>query len=99
MRDWAISSYDDAIELSPAYASAYYNRGVSHLQLGSYDAAIADFSGAIEIDPLAANAYYNRAHAYLNLGDPGRAVADLRTAAHLGDAEAQDMLRKEGMGW
>jgi tetratricopeptide (TPR) repeat protein len=45
----AIVSYNEAIELEPTLAEAYYNRGFVYLKLGNKDAGIADLSKAGEL--------------------------------------------------
>ena len=38
----AIFEFDKALELSPVYAAAYYNRGIARLRMHQHDRAIAD---------------------------------------------------------
>ena len=40
--DRAIADFDQAIQLKPDYADAYYNRGIAYHDKGDYDRAIAD---------------------------------------------------------
>jgi tetratricopeptide (TPR) repeat protein len=45
----AIASYSKAIELSPRYASLYYNRALSYDLLGNKQAAIADLEKSVQL--------------------------------------------------
>ena len=47
----AIVDWDQAIELNPEYAEAYYVRGVVKHKLGDHDGAEADRKQAIELNP------------------------------------------------
>ncbi|MGK7940886.1 MAG: tetratricopeptide repeat-containing serine protease family protein [Crocosphaera sp.] len=47
----AIKSYDKAIEISPDYIYAWYNRGFALEKLGRYEEAIKSYDKALEIDP------------------------------------------------
>jgi len=44
--DKAIADFDQAIELWPGFADAYYNRGIIYFELGRYDEALRDFNQA-----------------------------------------------------
>ncbi len=70
----AIVNYDQAIELAPALAEAYTNRGVAYADLGEYDQAITDYTQAIELDH--AKAYNNRGNVYCVFGEYDKAIAD-----------------------
>ncbi len=72
----SIYYYDQAIELDPNDARAYYNRGNSKSELGDYKDAIADYDQAIELDPNNAMAYNNRGNSKSDLGDEEGAIAD-----------------------
>ncbi len=95
----AISDYDKAIESDPKDAKAYTGRGIAYGKLGDNRQAIRDYDKAIELDPNYSSAYLNRGNAYLYLGDFRQATEDIKIAARLGLKEAQDILRKEGIGW
>ena len=47
----AIADYDRAIQLNPAFADAYNNRGAAFRGKGDLDRAIADYQAALRIDP------------------------------------------------
>ena len=94
----ALNDLNKAIELDPQLDEAYFNRGITYHSLGNYQRAINDYNRAIELKPNFADAYYNRGLAYGRLKN-GEAIYDLKTAAKLGHKEAQDFLKKEGIGW
>ena len=77
----AIAEYNEAIELDPKYADAYFNRGNAYFNKGQYDQAIADYTEAIEINPRLAEAYANRGLAYAQgKGQFDQAISDFNKA-------------------
>jgi tetratricopeptide (TPR) repeat protein len=68
------------IDLNPAYAEVYYNRGNTYYQQGQYEAALADFNKAIDLNPAYAKAYYNRGLTCKNLSQFEAALADFEQA-------------------
>ena len=74
--DQEIQKYDGAIELDPANAGAYNNRGWAYYYSGDLDQAIQNFSKAIELDPRLAIAFYNRGKACRDVGELELAVSD-----------------------
>ena len=82
-RQWdkAIAEYNEAIELDPKYADAYFNRGNANYNKGQYDQAIDDYTKAIEINPGLADAYANRGLAYAQgKGQFDQAISDFNKA-------------------
>ncbi len=49
--DSAFEYYEEAIEMDPAYAYTYFDRGSVYLNLEEYDLALVDLRKAVEIDP------------------------------------------------
>jgi tetratricopeptide (TPR) repeat protein len=49
--DYAIVNYNKAIELDPAYAEFYYNRGFARYKMKDYDLAISDWDKCISLNP------------------------------------------------
>ena len=90
---------DKAIEINPRFAHAYANRGIAYRKLGNPQKAIEDYDKAIEIYPRYAAAYANRGVAYKSLGNQMQALEDMKTAAKLGDMNAQSLLRNNGIDW
>lgn len=104
----ALKDFNKVIELSSDSAfskyaeGVYYNRGQVYGQLGEFRKAIEDFSRAIELNPKNANAYYNRAVMYRKVGDKKKALEaleDTKTAARLGDKQAQELLKSSKIKW
>jgi tetratricopeptide (TPR) repeat protein len=86
----AIELYDQAIELNPSHAEAYYKRGNALKNLGRLDAAIASYDQAIERRPDYAYAYCNRGVVQQSLGLAAAALSsyDQAIAADATDAMA-----------
>ena len=76
MPDQAIADLTKAIELSPAEAIPYYDRGAVYIGQGSYDLAVADLSEAIVRSGNYEDAYYARGLVYARLHRYDLAVAD-----------------------
>jgi tetratricopeptide (TPR) repeat protein len=72
----AIAAYSEAIRLNPAYAAAFYNRGIARGTAGGLRGAIADYDAAIRLDPEFAFAFHNRGIARGAAGDLRGAIAD-----------------------
>ncbi len=67
--DRAIECYDKAIRLSPEFAGAYNNRGVSRIAKQEYDSALNDLQKAIDFGfPIPAIPWYFMGQAYEQLG-------------------------------
>ena len=84
----AVDAYTRAIELNPAYALAYNNRGNAKHGLGRHEAALADYDRAIELEPTDAGVYNNRGVAKHSLGRHQAALADYDRAIELNPAYA-----------
>ena len=57
------------IKLSPSFARAFNDRGVTFGAKGELDRAIADYDQALKINSGYSTAYYNRGNAYYNKRD------------------------------
>jgi tetratricopeptide (TPR) repeat protein len=91
--DSALTDYNQAIVLDPAYAAAFYNRGSLYDGKDDHARAIADYDAAIRSDPNYADAYNGRCVARAEAGiDLAQALADCNTALKLrpGDAYILD---------
>ena len=93
----AVANYTRAVALDPAYAQAYYCRGVLYWrELGQPARAVADLSRVLELDPARSLAYFNRALAYQTQHDTARAVADFeRYLAEGTDAFWREAARRQ----
>jgi len=81
--DLAIADYSKAINLNPAYASAYNNRGNVYKNKLQYDRAISDYDKAIKLEPKHVFAHNGRGNAYKAKGQYDRAIADYNKALKL----------------
>ena len=79
----AIKRFSRAIDLDPAYAEPYYNRGKAKLNLNDYRGAIANFNSALKLTPKNADTYNNRGIALKKSGDLRGAIEDYTTALRL----------------
>lgn len=80
----ALSSYDDALKLSPDLAEAYVNKGVALVNLGRDADAVAAISQALKLNTVQPEiAYYTRGVAHEMLGNMRAAYKDYRQAAAL----------------
>jgi|TARA_B110000208_G_C11747198_1_gene422149 Flp pilus assembly protein TadD len=64
LREQAVADYSHALEIEPANANAFHNRGTTLDKMGRLKEAINDFSAAIRLDPRNAASYNSRALAY-----------------------------------
>ncbi len=95
----AIKDYNTAMALNPKYADACNNRGITYHVLGKYEQAIKDYSTAIELNSEYADAYNNRGIAYDDLGNNNQAIKDFKMAAGLGNKDAKNWLKRNGISW
>lgn len=89
----AVRYFGKAIALDPGRSAPYFSQGVSYGQLGQFDKALAAIDQAIAMDPRNGLYYYGRARTHLLAGDRQKAMQDFRTAADLGDEDAQAYLK------
>jgi tetratricopeptide (TPR) repeat protein len=89
----AVRYFGRAIALDPGRSAPFFSQGVSYGQLGQYEKAFAAINRAIEMEPRNGLYYYGRARTHLLAGDRQRAMQDFRTAAELGDEDAQAYLK------
>ncbi len=85
----AIQDYNQAIELNPQLAEAYYNRGLAKSRLGQNEEAIKDYDKAIELNPQLAEAYCNRGVAKNRLREYEEAIKDFNQAIELNPQDAK----------
>ena len=86
--DEAIRQYTKAIEMNPAFAMAYVNRGVAHMDTGDLDAAMRDFNQAIEVDPKLPHPYDDRGLLLIKRGEPEAAIQDFAKAIEIDPRDA-----------
>ncbi|MEM7346403.1 MAG: tetratricopeptide repeat protein [Chloroflexota bacterium] len=104
----AVASFDEAIELEPEYANAYYARANAYFDQGGYEQAAADYESALEAGREDIAVPWNLGWTYYVSGQPDEAIAlteqalqidDSRVALHFNLALAQlskgEILRAE----
>lgn len=79
----SVPLFSKAIELSPKYMDAYYNRGLVRFDLGQPDQAIPDLSEVLRIQPDYAEAYFQRGNGFQQTGQPDQALQDFSRAIEL----------------
>lgn len=105
----AVDYYTRAIALDPAYAQAYFSRGVLYWrEIDNQVRAIEDLGRVLELDPEWSDACLNRGLAHKLHGDSPRAIADFERYLETGKdefwldaarqqiAELKDDLQSEG---
>ena len=83
-----------AIDLSPRFAYAYYNRANIKFALERTEEAIADYNEALRLQSDMADAYFNRGLAYIKLGQIAQGRADISRAGELGIMAAYNLLKR-----
>lgn len=91
-----IQDLSKAIELSPRFGYAYYNRANIYFAQDNINAAIADYTQAIRYQPDMADAYFNRGLAHLKNGDDEKGREDLSKAGEMGVMAAYNILKRMG---
>ena len=66
--DKALQTLSTLIEMEPAYARAYYLRGLLYYEVGNNEGAINDLEKAVSIDPSNFRAHYNLSNLYFSTG-------------------------------
>lgn len=90
----ACKEFTSAIRVSPAYASAYSNRGVAYMQQRKFDLAEDDLKKAVELDSRDGRNHYNLACWYSLQDQVGRGLASIDSALANGFNDYQT-LRKD----
>lgn len=68
---------NESTALDSAYINAYFNRGLTYLDLQQYTKAFTDFEKTLELDPKNAGAYFYHGKAFYFLGQRHKTIADL----------------------
>lgn len=81
----ALPMFDEAIELDPNYADAYFNRGMTHIELKNDELAIADLQKAMNLDDVnhGASVLKEIGKAQYRLGKYDAALQTLNTSADM----------------
>jgi tetratricopeptide (TPR) repeat protein len=83
----AIHKLNEAIELRPHYAHAWYNKGYILYKQEKYDEAITCMDKSVEIDPKDPDSWYNRACFKVKNNQIEAGLTDLRKAIEIGKEE------------
>jgi tetratricopeptide (TPR) repeat protein len=67
-KEEALVSYDAALNINPAAAFIWYDKGTVLMGLGRFEEADACFEGALKYDPLYLKAWYNKSLSEESLG-------------------------------
>jgi tetratricopeptide (TPR) repeat protein len=92
--EFALYSYEKAIELKPDDAEAWYNKGVALSDLERHEEALTAYEKTIELKPENHDAWYNKACAYSLKGDKENTLKNLSKAIEL-DAGNKEKAKKD----
>lgn len=85
----AIARFSRAIAIRPAFADAFFRRGVAYQSIHQTDQALADLNRAVEYNPALAHAYNAQGAIYRSGGDFQRAMQAFAKAIEIApDADA-----------
>jgi tetratricopeptide (TPR) repeat protein len=85
----AIEAGNRAIQLFPALAEAWNNRGIAYRNTGQVEQAISDYTQALELNPFYQEAWNNRGVAYAQMRRSEESIADYSRAIELNPAFAE----------
>jgi RNA polymerase II-associated protein 3 len=90
----AVPYYTKAIALYDQEPAYFFNRGVCHLRLGSYQDSLDDFDAAIALNDKYSKAYFNRMKVLMALERHDLALKDYYKVCELSPAEKRVMKRE-----
>ena len=79
----AMAEFEQAVNIDPDNADAWYHHGLAWGLMGEHGRAVADFTRAIALAPEYADAYNCRGYALLCMGEYRLALRDLEQASRL----------------
>lgn len=79
----AIALYQQALEIQPTYARAFFNLGSAYCQLNDFAASKAAFTQAIRLAPEDSEAWAGRGIAHLELGQIDSSISDFDRSIQL----------------
>lgn len=74
----AVTLLDEAVEIDPENADAYYLRGMAHTYFKRFDAGVQDLEKSIELYPENPYAYYYLGMAYNGVKRPDRMIDNMQ---------------------
>ena len=75
-KDKAMANFNEAIQMNPNFAEAYFYRGLIYEDKKDYDKAIAEYTQAIKVNPNVLESYIARALVYQERKDYDKEIAD-----------------------
>jgi tetratricopeptide (TPR) repeat protein len=78
----SVHAFNQALNLQPAFAVAFFNRGVAFEALGLTDQALESYDLALQADPMRLEARFNRAAIRVRRGEYALAAPDLVEILH-----------------
>lgn len=90
----ALNSYEQAVQLNPSSAEAFYRRGRARYALGEHELALADYQRSIALDPTFSRGYNGRGNYRLGRGDFAGALADYDKAIQLDPKDSYPYLNR-----
>ncbi|MBC6477679.1 MAG: sigma-70 family RNA polymerase sigma factor [Hormoscilla sp. GM7CHS1pb] len=95
--EYAIASYEEAIEIEPDNYIAWYNRGYALNKLGRHEEAVASYNKAIKLKPDFSLAWQDRGDVLIDLGRDREAIASYEKAVF--DSEFEMLLDPANSGF
>jgi tetratricopeptide (TPR) repeat protein len=89
-----LSDYEQAIEINPDLAIAYYNRANLKVKAKDFNGALFDYNRAIKLEPDFADAYYNMALLLIYQQNFAQACSVLSKAGELGQEKAYLVIQR-----
>lgn len=85
----ALTEYNSALKILPAYSEALYNKGWNFYSMQNFDSAANAFQQCIQVDPRYVNAYNNLGVIYFNRKNYPKAISLFETAVSISPNDAQ----------
>ncbi|MCX8110312.1 MAG: tetratricopeptide repeat protein [Syntrophorhabdaceae bacterium] len=95
----AVEAFSMSIKLNPNDVYSYINRAIAYDNLNDYENAIKDYTIALKANPKDEYILYYRGNALYNIGRKEEAIRDYKASARLGNTNAQEYLRSQGIEW
>jgi tetratricopeptide (TPR) repeat protein len=90
----ALSDLNKAIQFSPLFSYAYYNRAIVKCLLQDYYGALKDYETSIKINADFAQAYFNKGFLLYYLKSKDQACTDFSKSGELGITESYILMKK-----